>query len=810
MSSEQVRYNQKVYTQKHAAVRGLLGGIGTGNISLDTCGSFQDFEIFGHPDKGLKLPYNFFSLWTCVKGESADTRILEAIPDRSTRKPIYHAGELMGLPRFLESRFSCRYPYYEIELLEDDFPFEVHMQAYTPFIPLDEKHSGMPFFCISYKVKNCSGKDAEAAVAASILNACGFHSYDGFDRLLQKGVRKQKRVEASGLSGIFMTSEGICEEDISFGSMALATCQKATYKTHWQYGGWWDGAEEFWRDFSDDGELTETVQGKAQTVQERSVASIAVKQTLKPDEEKEFIFYMAWHFPNRYGWWPDGHEEINKEKETKIFQNYYTLLWKDAWDVIQTAWKRKNYLEEKSRAFSKALYESSLDADVIEALVSGIMVLRSCTCFRISDGTFFGWEGCFQKGGSCAGNCTHVWNYAQTLAFLFPALEQNMRRTEFLIETDKEGCMAFRAKRRLEGKPWNMYPAADGQLGSILRVYREWKLSGEEKFLRELWPKVKLAVEYACNTWDPDGDGVMEEMQHNTYDIEFYGQTSMTNSIFYAALYAAAQMAEYLGEEQLGRKWRKRAELGSKKMDTLLWNGEYYRQKISEKDLKEHSYQYGEGCLADQLIGQVLAHLYGIGYLFDEKHVKSALGAVYKYNFKKSLKNHQSVQRNYALSDESGLVLCTWPRGGRPEQPFVYSDEVWTGIESQIAVHLIYEGRAEEAMEIVKAVRSRYDGICRNPFDEAECGFHYVRSMSSWGLLIALCGYEYDMSRGEIRFSPAISKENFKCFYSNGKSWGIYRQWKQGEMWNWEIEPLYGSLEGVKVNGQPYEEGSPY
>ena len=797
---KQICDNQKVYTQEHGAVRGLLGGIGTGSISLDPCGSFTDFEIFGHPDKGLKLPYHFFALWTSVEGGRADARILEAAPPRTARKPMYHAGDLMGLPRFPESRFVCGFPFYELEFIDSSLLFEVHASAYTPFIPLDEDSSGMPFYKMTYRIKNISGRNAQVSVAANILNCAGFCSYDGFDRLVQKGKRVQEKRQAGGLRGLFLYADGLDEDEIPYGSMALATPQEASWKTHWQYGGWWDGAEEFWRDFSEDGVLEEPQEEKEQTPAERCVASAAVKQTLKPGEEKEFVFYVSWYFPNRYGWWPDGHETEARGRDERIFRNYYSVLWSDAWDVLRDAWERRDYLEGKSRDFSRALYSSTLGADVTESLVSSAMVLRSCTCFRISDGTFFGWEGCFEHAGSCAGNCTHVWNYAQTLAYLFPKLEQNMRQTEFLTETDEQGKMAFRAKRRLEGKPWEMYPAADGQLGAVLRVYREWKLSGDDGFLEKLWPEVKKSLAYACRTWDPDGDGVMEAMQHNTYDIEFYGYTSMTNSVFYAALRAAAQMAAHFGEAETAEKYEGLAGRGSRKMDELLWNGEYYRQLISDEDMDAHSYQYGDGCLSDQVFGQELAHLCGLGYLFDREHVRSAVLSVYRYNFKNSLCGHTSVQRNYAMPDEAGLVLCSWPRKGRPRQPFVYSDEVWTGIEEQVAVHLIYEGMVCEAMDLVRAVRSRYDGVCRNPFDEAECGYHYVRSMASWGLLIALSGYRCDMPRREISFAPAVPGD-FRCFYSNGESWGIYRQQEKDGKTEWEIIPLYGTFENMKVNG---------
>ena len=792
----------KIYTPKHTALRGLLGGIGTGNISLDACGAFRDFEICNHPDKGLKLPYHFFALWTKQEGKDADVRILEAVPDRTARKPMYHAGELMGLPRFSKSGFRCRYPFYEIEFMEEGFPFRVNCRAYTPFIPLDADSSGMPYYEMQYEITNCSAVEAEVSVAGNVMNAAGFIGYDGFDRLEEKGKRINEKRESDGLSGIFLHSEGIEEGDITFGSMALAAQGEASCKTHWQYGGWWDGAEEFWRDFSEDGLLQEPKVDKEQAPQERCVASLAVKRRIAPGESEKFIFYTAWHFPNRYGWLPDGHMAEDEVKEKRIFRNYYAGLWKDAWEVVLCAYKKREYLEEKSLAFSDALYSSTVGEEVLEALVSSIAVLRSCTCFRIEDGTFFGWGGCFEKSGSCAGNCTHVWNYAQAPAFLFPQLERDMRRMEFLTETDGDGCMAFRAKRRLEGRPWKMYPAADGQLGCVLRVYREWKLSGKDDFLRELWPKVKLVLEYACRNWDPDGDGVMEAMQHNTYDIEFYGNISMTNSIFYAALRAAAQMADHLGEKELAEDWLKKARQGAEKMEESLWNGEYYRQKISKEELEAHDHQYGDGCLSDQLFGQQLAHLYGLGYLFDKEHVKKAVSSVFRYNFRKSLKGHRSVQRCYALPDEAGLVLCSWPHGGRPEQPFVYADEVWTGIEAQVAVHLIYEGMTEEALELIRAVRRRYDGVVRSPFDEVECGYHYVRSMAAWGVLIALSGYSFDMVKKEISFSPVVFKGDFRCFYSNESSWGMYHQWNENGKVRWEISPCFGTLEGIRVNGE--------
>jgi len=348
-----------------------------------------------------------------------------------------------------------------------------------------------------------------------------------------------------------------------------------------------------------------------------------------------------------------------------------------------------------------------------------------------------------------------------------------MRKVEFNLETDDDGKMAFRTMRVFGDKKWEMIPAADGQLGSIVRLYREWKMTGDDEFLKSVWNKAVKALDFAFQYWDTDKDFVLDGKQHTTYDIEFYGPNSLTNSIFFAALKAGACMAEFMKDTARAERYKEALQKGSKRMDELLWNGEYYIQKID--DVNRYRYQYGEGCLSDQLFGQLLAHVAGLGYVLPQEHVKKAIKSVFIYNFRSNFKHHHNVQRTYVLNDEKGLLVCSWPKGGRPKIPFVYCDEVWTGIEYQVASHLIYEGFVEEGLTIVKAIRERHDGYKRNPWNEVECGHHYVRSMASWALLLALSGFEYDMVEKRISFDPVINKENFSTF-------------------------LYGSLGDVKIN----------
>jgi len=808
-----IKKNTKTYTSKQQAYRGLLGGIGTGNISLDASGRMCDFEIMNHANKNLKIPYTFFSMWSKIGEDDSKAVILEAAPRAISNKALGHAsGEMYGLPHMDSSSVETKYPFYLYDFKKKNLPLKVELEAYTPFIPLDAKNSGIPAFTMTYKITNESAQVAQVAVCGTFFNYTGMSHYDGFDKLETDGTTYNEAFDEAGVKGIFMGSKDMDEGATNYGSIAIASANdNITTKPYWQETGWCDGAENFWQDFADDGMLDEDVTNDAvgSTMgsfrKQRVVGSVSAMETINPGETKEYVFYIGWNFPNTYGWSPDGHNNPDWQAiDKKIWQNYYTNFWQDAKDVLVYLKDNEAKLRNTSENFALALYDSSLSADVIESLVSSITVIRSTTCFRISDGSFYAWEGCFDEAGSCPGTCTHVWNYAQTMAFLFPELEISARRTEFLEETDDEGAMMFRALRKINnGKHWDMLPAADGQLGCVTRVYREWQLTGDDKFLKEVWEGVCLVLEYALKNWDLDGDGVLDAKQHNTYDIEFYGISSLTNVILYAALKAGVEMARYLGEDAKADRWDDIRIKGSAKMDELLWNGEYYQQSLPEGvDIDKYKYQYGTGCMTDQVLGQVFAHVYGLGYILPKEHVKKAVKSIFDYNYLEELGDHTSVQRVYAFDDEGGLLACSWPHGGRPKKPFVYSDEVWTGMEYHVATHLIYEGYVDEAMKIVGSLRQRYNGERRSPYNELECGNHYVRSMAAWGMLVALSGYTFDLPNNKMGFAPAVADDKFKCFYSNGKSWGIYEQEKQADgTVSRKVKVLYGSLDEIEVNG---------
>ena len=766
----------RVLDADHTVAAFPLGGIGTGNVSVGARGELRDWELGHLPAKGTHNPFSFFAIRVAGPGGPPVARVLEARhrpPHQGDQG--YYAGAVAGLPRLAGTRVRGEYPMLGIEFLDDTLPVAVELTAFTPFVPLDADDSGIPAAVLRYHVTNPGLQPFSVTVAGSLANPLGalperdvFH----FPRFV--GHPAVTRRDGDGLAGLWLTTD-LPGDDVRAGTLALTTPDAgASAKPQWLYGFWQDGVQTFWDELRDQGTLTpEPVptldpEPHPDWMTRLRVGSLAVTRELAPGASEDFEFRLTWHLPNRPRGWDGNIIHVDPHLD-EVVRKRYAARYADAWAVAVDLDHRLPALEAATRDFTRALYDSTLPAAVVDAVGANLTVIRSTTCLRLEDGTFAAWEGSFDHAGSCEGTCTHVWNYAQGLAWLFPELERSARRTEFTLETRDDGHMAFRTNRIFGSPQWDFHPAADGQLGAIVRVYREWLLSGDDEFLREVWPGLRRALEFAFTEWDSDGDGVLDARQHNTYDIEFYGVSSLTNAMFFAALRAAAELADHLGETADARAWREAAETGAARLDELCFNGEYYEQRVD--DAESRRYQYGAGVLSDQLLGQMLAHVVGLGHVLPAEHVRSAVAAVHRHNFRRSLVGHESVQRTYALDDEAGLVLCSWPRGGRPAIPFVYSDEVWTGIEYQVAAHLAYEGLAAEALEIVEAVRARHDGVRRDVWNEVECGNHYARSLASWALLLAFGGVHTSVPGRSLAVAP-LADGPFRSFFSTGAAWG--------------------------------------
>ena len=500
------------------------------------------------------------------------------------------------------------------------------------------------------------------------------------------------------------------------------------------------------------------------------------------------------------------------------YRPWYSERFKSLNEVIGYWDANQAMLEKNSRLFSDAFYSSSLPAEVLEAVAANLTILKSPTVLRQWDGRFWAWEGCQDSFGSCHGSCTHVWNYAQALPHLFPSLERTLRETEFRVSQNTEGHQNFRVNLPISAPPHNFHAAADGQLGGIMKVYREWRISGDTQWMKDLFPAVKKSLDYCIRTWDPLHKGYLEEPHHNTYDIEFWGPDGMCTSFYLGALTAFIEMGKEL--KQPVKEYTALLSKGKKYMETALFDGEYFIQKIqweglqapnpvdvmsfggsysdeALKLLKEEGpkYQYGTGCLSDGILGMWMASVCGLDEVLDNEKVRSHLVAVHKYNLKHDLVDHFNPQRPvYACGKDGGLLLCTWPKGGMLSLPFVYSNEVWTGIEYQVASHLMMKGEVGKGLDIVRECRERYDGRVRNPFNEIECGHWYARAMASYGMLQGLTGVRYDAVDKTMYINSKIG--DFKSFISTDTGFGTI-EWKAGKP---VLNVVYGNIDVKRYN----------
>jgi len=496
--------------------------------------------------------------------------------------------------------------------------------------------------------------------------------------------------------------------------------------------------------------------------------AVSASLSLEPGQTRTVTFLVTWYFPNRDG-------------TGRAYANWFA----SALGVAEYVAASIGRLRAETYLFRDTYFDTTLPYWFAARLTMPVSTLATETCQWWKSGRFYAWEGVC----CCAGTCTHVWNYEHACARLFPELARSTRLMQDLAPDagfdDKTGLVGFRSNRAY---------AADGQCGTVLKIYREHLMSADNGFLDKAWPGAKKAIEFSVGH-DRNEDGLIEDSQHNTFDINFVGPNTFVGSLYLGALRAAEEMARLKGEGDLADRYHAIFEKGRDATMKRLFNGEYFTQIIPEGASDRH--QYGRGCLADQVFGQGWAHQVGLGYIYPPEAVRSALRSVFTYAWTADTgpyNQRYKPSRWFARAGEGGLFICTWPRGGRPAEPVRYRNEVWTGIEYQVAGHMLWEGMVDEALAIVRAVHERYDGTKHNPWNEVECGDHYARAMASWGCLIGVEGYVYDGPAGVIGFAPRMTPEDFKAFFTAAEGWGSLVQKRSGRTQTNRIEVAYGTL----------------
>ena len=523
------------------------------------------------------------------------------------------------------------------------------------------------------------------------------------------------------------------------------------------------------------GKAAEQSSGEASApLAEKLVGSLGRVLKLDAGQSATVTFVLTWCFPN-----------LEIKGLGKVGRHYATRF-DSASAVAKYVAANFERLAAQTRLWRDTWYDSTLPHWFLDRTFLNASILATSTAYRFRSGRFWGWEGV----GCCYGTCTHVWHYAHSVARLFPELERDLReRTDFGTAMDpKTGLIQHR------GESAGM--AVDGQAGCVLRAYREHQMSGDDAFLRRNWPKIRQALQCLIDR-DVNADGILDGPQHNTLDAEWFGRVAWLSSLYVAALRAGEAMALETGDEAFARQARTLADAGGKNIDAQLFNGEYYLHIPDAEHVKNVGSH--DGCEIDQVFGQSWAWQVGLGRILPEAHVKTALASLWKYNFAPDVGPYREAHkpgRWYAMAGEAGLLMCSWPKGeaARVAKGYdYYFNECMNGFEYQAAGHMVWENMLLEGFAVTRALHDRYHPSRRNPWNEVECGDHYARSMASYGVFLAACGFEYHGPKGHLGFAPRLTPDDFKALFTAAEGWGTYSQ-KLGAESRFEIALKHGKL----------------
>lgn len=776
-----------------------LGGIGTGNVSLSADGSLRQWQLVNAVDHKAHVPSSFFFMhWARPGGPAGTFSVLEARVDtlegfapapavNDHLVPADVRDRQAMLPLVDDTIMDGTYPIARLAYVHAASPVEVSVEACTPMIPLDVKRSGMPVAIFTFTARNTSPDPVVATIGCTLLNFVGWNGTTRINTTFFPAflANVNDAVPVPGGKALHCTSRNPVIDPACKGDVVLAVLHDAAIVIP-SIGSTGELAE-----LLDDPGLASSPMPPTEPSEPGKtwLGAAATRVTLAAGAADTVTVLLAWHFPGRFVNYDRGlHERVLPPGEAKtdfFLGNRYATWFPDALAVAKATIDELAVLLDGTRAFRDALFATTLLPEIVFSVSTTMSFLRSPSCFITATGEFHGFEGCCGestgggKGGCCPMDCTHVWNYVMAVARLYPTLELSIRETEFGRVSD-DGCLPHRIVLPSHlPQAWTVaiggptFPALDGLLGCVLKTWREYSTTGDRAWLLgHAMPAVKRMLGHVFEFHDEHARGWIDGPQGNTYDIEFHGKNTYIGLLYLAALRVGAMMASIAGDGKLESDCMARHERGVTAYGDA-WNGEYWEQLYDEARVARN--QYGRGCLSDQLFGQWWADVLGLGDILEPERIDRALDSIVRYNLQDSFTGFVQKPRVYVKNDETALHVCTWPRGGKPEHPVMYGDEAgWTGLEYELAGLLVKRGKWDQAARLLRGVQARYDGRCRNPWNEVECGDHYVRAMSSWAVLELASGFRWDAPSGTISITPPPGSGPFTSFFITGTGWGTF------------------------------------
>ncbi|GAB3662740.1 non-lysosomal glucosylceramidase [Echinicola sediminis] len=784
------RGKEEVYSGKELSYIGMpVGGITAGQVYVGGDGKLWLWHIFNKQHNGVTEKTVRFDgkKLTPRNGTMFVSPLQQKSPVRQGFKiQVGDQTKTLDKNGFSDITFKGQYPIAKVNYKEDQFPVEVSLLSFSPFIPLDWDASSYPATVAKYTLKNTGKNSLSCTLTGWLENAVHLESGDALDiklrnRLITTGKETAVVMDAPPSMAKTNSPSFEVKNQPDHGSMALLL----------------RNADENTR-FSLDGQQQEDVKGTSgkeliSDLGDRPVSSLSQEIHLEPGEEKSLEFIISWYFPNLY---PQEGRDFSYEFKGR----YYSSQFKDASEVALDLSSRYEELESKTLLWVKTYYENAtLPHWFLNRTFINTSILATETSYRLEDGRFWAWEGV----GCCPGTCTHVWHYEQAMGRIFPEIERNLReQTDFKVMDKESGKIDFRAG--LANRD-----AADGQAGIVMRAYRDHQTSRDHTFLKNNWDNIKLSLKYLIDMDKEDGEanGMIYGEQHNTLDAEWYGNIPVITSLYLSALACGLEMAKEMDDDAFEKECSTILEKGKKNIEGLF-NEEYGYFVQKEDPNHSGAIGIGTGCYIDQVFGQGWAFQVGLGRIFSEELNKKALDSLWKHNFMTNMGAHRSklppnlAGRPYALEGDAGLIMCTWPNGGRKSDwekhwQYGYFNECMTGFEYQAASHMVWEGKdlLEKGLAITKAIHDRYHPSMRNPYNEIECSDHYARAMASYGVYTAACGFEYHGPKGYLAFNPRWQQDDFKAAFTAAEGWGSFVQKREKQQQENSLEMAFGKLD---------------
>jgi uncharacterized protein (DUF608 family) len=486
-----------------------LGGFGAGMFCVEGTGSFSAFSLRHEPNVYLE-PVVMSAISIKGLNNKSVARVIEGQVPRykvfggsSTSLQGKHdvqyitkanglTGKTYGLPRFREAKFSSKFPFANIDFVDEKIPLMVSLEAWSPFTPPHEDDSSLPCAFLEYKFEN---KTDEIITAVYYFAAMNF---------MDIGAENANVCRRNG--GFIFSQPDVKGKPWYRGDFSIHTNdENVKINTALFRGGWFDGLTMLWNDI--EAGVTENKEYTDNYSEHSPGACLSMQFTLLPGETKKIMLKCAWYVP-------DSHLRFGAEIESQgcccradqpslnFYKPWYSGRFSSIYEIADYVDMNTDRLYGESRLFSETFYSSSLPQVILEAVGSNLSILKSPTILRQTDGRLWCWEGCCDSAGCCAGSCTHVWNYAFALCFLFPSLERGMRQTEFCDCENEDGHQQFRASLPIRPSGHDFHAAADGQLGGIIKIYRDFIQYGDLNWLKELWPQIKKSMDYCISTWD--------------------------------------------------------------------------------------------------------------------------------------------------------------------------------------------------------------------------------------------------------------------------------------------------------------------